>query len=303
MKKKAFFLYSCFLRFPILRFLFSFTNQNSKSGGLKFKLVFFVFFSVAVFSVCLQAKAYIPSYSMMLSHLAGAQGRGGYRIEQELVFKGVEQIVLREIWWVLSADQMRVDVMSAKQKKDMYLRFIYHRGKKIFRSESNLIQRRPLPRSHLEQPFHLRNASKLKKLFSLWKVAPFQVPDRKNNQGSDFFVRLDRKGGQVQYQIGKGKSRLWLEQDEFVIRSWKWGSGESLRAWDYKLYPGFMFFPSHRLFRHNSFEVFIQVRKIQSVKLKKKYFQQKLLSRKNTFSPDFSSADQDRIREFYKKFR
>ena len=251
-----------------------------------------------------KASAYIPTYSMILSHLAYSQGRGGYRIEQEIIFKqAIEPLSLKETWWVLGSGQMRLDV-RAKQKefKDLYLRFIYRKNKKIFKDENNQVQTRTLSHYHLERPFHLRKAKELKRLFSFWKVAPFQIPEREEGQGSDSFVRLSRKGGSVQYQIGEGKARVWLEQDEFVIRFWKWLSGESLTAWGYKLYPGHLFFPSQRLFRYHSGEVLIQVQKVQALKIDKKWFHKGKLSKKNTLQ-SLSSAHQDRIREFYEKFR
>ncbi len=261
-------------------------------------LVVFIFFLS-------DANAYIPAYSMILSHLAYSQGRGGYRIEQEVVFKqAVEPLHLKETWWVLGPGQMRLDVKAKKKEfKGFYLRFIYQKNKKIFKDENNQIQNRSVSHYHLEKPFHLRSAHELKRLFSFWKAAPFQAPEREEGQGSDSFVRLSRKGGSLQYQIGVGKARVWLEQDEFVIRSWKWLSGESLLAWGYKLYPRHLFFPSQRLFRSHSGEVLIQVQKVQSLQIGKKWFHRSKLSRKNTLPESLSSADQDRVREFYEKFR
>ena len=268
---------------------------------MKQKIIFIIIF------ICFlsPAGAYVPSYSMILSHLAYFQGSGGYRIEQELFFKqGAEPISLKEIWWIQKSGQMRLDVRAKKKElSDMYLRFLYSGNKKMFKDESNQIQSRSVSYYHLDRPFHLRSARKLRKLFSLWQVAPFKLSERKEGQGSDSFVRLSRKGGMVQYQISEGKSRLWLEQDEFVIRFWKWKSGESLTAWDYQLYPGHLFFPSRRRFRQNALEVLIQVQKVQSLKTDKKWFQKNKLSKKNKLPQNLSSADQDRIREFYEKFR
>ena len=268
---------------------------------MKHKTVFLFIFCFFLFS----ADAYIPSYPMIVSHLAYFQGQGGYRIEQEITIKqGTEPVLLKETWWVQGAGQMRLDVQAVKkEQKDMYLRFIYKKNRKIFKDENNQIRNQSVPYYHLDRPFHLRSQKELKKLFSLWKVVPLPVLERKEGQGSDPFVRLSRKGGVIQYQIGQGKARLWLEQDEFVIRSWKWQQGGYLTAWDYKLYPRHLFFPSQRLFRHNSTEVFIRVIKTQSLKPDKHWVHKKQLSRKNTLSPSLSSSDQDRIREFYKKFR
>ena len=263
-----------------------------------FFLIYFIIFSSSVI-------AYIPTYSMILSQLAYFNGRGDYRIDQELFFKqGLEPFSLKETWWIKRSGEMRVDVRSHKEElKDLYLRFIYSRNMKRFRNENNKIQKRIISPYHLEQPFHLRSERKLQKLFSLWKVAPLQIPERKIDQGSDSFVRLGRKGGMVQYQVRQDIPSLWIQQDEFVIHSWKWLSGESLVAWDYQLYPGHFFFPTKRRFRQTTQEVGIQVKKVQSLKLGKKIFSISQLSKKNKLPENLSSLNRENLREFYEKFR
>ncbi len=244
------------------------------------------------------AGAYIPSYPFLLSRLAKGQGRGACRIEQTLVFKsGDSPLTLTETWHVLSGGRLRLD-LKFPQEKDLYARFIYRRQKKIFRNEKGLIQNIPIPLYHLERPFHLRSAEKLKKLFSLWKLAPLFPPEREEGTGSDPFVRLSRKGGLLQYELGRGGARLWLEQDEFVISRFKWAGGE-LKAWDYKFYPGLMFFPGKRLFRVNQQEVLIKTLLLKKIKMSKKLLSRGALKRKNRFPADFP----DWIREFYKQFR
>ena len=261
-------------------------------------LIFFIIFSSSVI-------AYIPTYSMILSQLAYFNGRGDYRIDQVLFFKqGLEPFSLKETWWIKSSGEMRVDVSSKKKElKNLYLRFIYSRNTKRFRDENNKVQKRTISQYHLEQPFHLRSERKLQKLFSLWKVTPLQVPEREIDQGSDPFVRLSRKGGMVQYQIGLDTPSLWIQQDEFVIHSWKWLSGESLVAWEYQLYPRHLFFPTKRRFRQATKEVLIQVKKVQSLRLGKKIFGISHLSKKNKLPESLSSVNRESIREFYEKFR
>ena len=263
-----------------------------------FFLICFIIFSSSVI-------AYIPTYSMILSQLAYFNGRGDYRIDQELFFKqGLEPFSLKETWWIKSSGEMRVDVSSEKKElKGLYLRFIYSGKTKRFRDENNKIQKRTISPYHLEQPFHLRSERKLQKLFSVWKVAPLRVSEREIDQGSDSFVRLSRKGGMVQYQIGSGVPGLWIQQDEFVIHSWKWLSGESLVAWDYQLYQGHLFFPTRRRFRQTTQEVGIQVKKVQNLKLGKKIFGISRLSKKNKLPDSLSSVNKESLREFYEKFR
>ncbi len=248
-----------------------------------------------------KTEAYIPSYSLILSHLAYFQGKGGYRIEQELFFKGARPFSLKEIWWIKDPNYIRLDVKSA-QKEKLYFRFIYEKNKKWFKDEKGRLKNQLISYYHLERPFHLRSARELGKLFSFWKVAPFPPAERKPGVGFEPFLRLSRKGGVIQYETGLGKARVWVEQDEFVIRSWKWSTGETLMAWNYRLYPGHFFFPSKRLFTQNATETEIQVKKVQSLKLTKKTFRKTQLL-PNVLDPELTSIVQERMREFYGKFR
>lgn len=244
--------------------------------------------------------AYIPSYSLILSHLSYFQGKGGYRIEQELFFKGAN-FSLKEIWWIKDQNYIRLDVKSRETGK-RYFRFIYEKNKKWFKDEKAHLQNQPISYYHLERPFHLRSVKELRKLFSFWKVAPFQLEERELGVGFDPFLRLSRKGGVIQYEIGLGKARVWVEQDEFVIRSWKWTTGETLTAWNYRLYPGHFFFPLRRLLKEKASETEIQVTNLQSVKLTKKFFRKSHL-KPNVLDSKLPSIVQEKIREFYRKFR
>lgn len=265
-------------------------------------------FALICFLIPIPTKAYIPSYSMILNHLAHFQGRGGYKIEQQVFFKqGAQPIVLNETWLIHKSGRIRLDVMSSKKElKNMYLRFIYFKNKKSFKNENNKNQKQNISNYHLDLPFHLRDKEALHKLFYLWKIAPLNLPEKKQDQGPNFFVNLIRKNGKIQYKINQKKESgtLFIDQDEFIIRSWKWKTGEKLLALSYRLYPGHLFFPSQRVLSdEEGIKVSIKVKKIQHLVLNKKLFYKKKLSKKNKLPQAISVANQDRIREFYKKYR
>ncbi len=250
--------------------------------------------------------AYIPSYPMMLSHLARSRGQGAYRIDQEVIFQGNNDLVsLVETWWIAGGSRMRLRVKAKeKQFQPFHLQFVYKNGKKMFRNEKNQIRSRTIPFHHIEKVFHLRNKKKLASLFHRWKMAPmpdFDSLEGNNNQKS--FIRLERKGGVIQYRIGKKKAHLQIEQDEFVIRAWEWASGVQVFAWDYNLYPKNLFFPSKRKLKQASSVIFIQLKDVQSLKLRDQWFTRRHLTEKNQLPSNISSADQERIRVFYQKFR
>lgn len=247
--------------------------------------------------------AYIPAYSMIVSSLAGTQGRGGYYIEQEVVFKlSGRSLVLMEKWWLNSSSQMRLDVSSPENKK-LYLRFIYRKNTKIFKDTQGKIQKQPISLYHLDKPFHLRSSKELTRLFYLWKLAPLKIPERKPGQSTDSFVTLGRKHGVVQYKITTGKSELWIEQDEFVIREWTMPEGIRLTASHYNTYPRNLFFPSKRQIHWSYMEADIQVKKIESLTSGESLFQIKRLIKKNHLPEIFDVSVRGRINEFYNQFR
>ena len=250
------------------------------------------------------SQAYIPHYSTLLSKLANLQGRGNYIFEQEVVFKtSSNDVTLIEKWYVTKNRRFRVDVSLKKGNQDVF-RILYIKKYKIFQNEKQKVVRKPIGSYHIEMPFHLRNAERLASLFFNWRVAPLKEKKRKEGQGFDPFVKLSRRQGVVQYEVGTKKPRLWLEQDEFVIREWLWSSGARLIARDYASHPGNLFFPSRRIFRWASYEVIIDVKKVERVKeLSKKLFQESVLNKKAFHLKDVSDSDQDQIRDFYRNFR
>ena len=89
--------------------------------------------------------AYIPSYSMILSHLAATQGAGAYRIEQIVTFQNsTHSLSLIETWWIAGKNQLRLDVKSSTpNNKNLYLRFIYQGSYKSFNNEKGQRQKKP----------------------------------------------------------------------------------------------------------------------------------------------------------------
>lgn len=250
------------------------------------------------------SQAYIPHYATLLNKLANLQGRGNYILEQEVAFKtSSSDVALIEKWYVTRNGRFRVDVFLKKGNQEVF-RILYVKKHKIFQTEKKKIMRKPIGSYHIEMPFHLRSADRLASLFFNWRVAPLKEKKRKEGQGSDSFVKLSRRHGMVQYEMGTKKPRLWLEQDEFVIREWLWSSGARLIAQDYVSHPGNLFFPSRRVFKWASYEVIIDVKKVERVKeLSEKLFQKSVLNKKALNLKNVSDSDQDQIREFYYKFR
>ena len=265
---------------------------------------------ILLWVVSLPTAAYIPSYSMILSHLARTQGRGSYRIEQTITFyNNTSPLSLKEIWWITDKQQ-RVDVsfLHPKQKSEnLHLRFIYKHPYKIFNNELGKRQKHRISPYHIDRVFHLRHNKSLQRLFYLWKVAPYKISQKESSNNN--FIQLDRRHGVVQYTIAKDKTlaRLWIEQDEFVIREWNWivardGMYGELTAWDYVLYPGRLFLPTKRKFKwKNASTVMIQVKKVQKITNNKKLFYFSTLRRKNHIPNSLVFANT--IRGFYQYFR
>ena len=261
----------------------------------------FIAFAVLASAVC---PAYIPAYSVLLERLASLQGRRNYVIEQELIFKtNPSQAVFQEKWYIAKTGSMRLDVRP-KNLNTSGFRILYHKNYKIFKDKNNKIQRKRISLYHLERPLHLRNADLLSKLIFQWKIAPLKEQEREEGQAEDAFVRLSRRQGVVQYEIGVNTGRLWIEQDEFVIREWLWPSGSRLTAWGYKFYPGGLAFPSQRRFQWSADEVLIRLVKVeQAGDLPKNLFNKKILNKQNLNFENLSYSDQDQAREFYQRFR
>ena len=252
---------------------------------------------------CLVSQAYIPSYSTMVFHLSSGRGSGSYVGEQEVKFfsQGLT-LTLKEKWWIRSPSEMRVDI-SSDRSPGLYMRFIYHRGKKIFKSAQNPARTQNIPLYHLENPFYLRDKEQLASLFEKWKVAPPLVeekPDSKKKRDKNSFVRLVRKFGVVQYEMGRGLNRLWMEQDEFVIRGFQKDS-LTVKAEGYSRRPGGLLFPSLRVVYLPGWQVQLFIKNLKSVKLSSRLFQKHQLKKSNHLPSDLPLRD--KVYEFYTRFR
>ncbi len=252
-----------------------------------------------VFCVAFYAGAYVPSYSMVLSYLAKARGFGAYYVEQEVAFSHLgKSLSLTEKWWFKPPGFLRLEV-SFKDFKDQHLYFIYREGKKIFKNEKARLKKQNIPVYHLERPFYLRDREKLAQLFYLWKIAPPYKEEEAVKTKS--LLRLVRFFGSVQYEVGKNDSLLWVEQDEFVLRGWKWANKSLfLKASSYKNHPRGFMFPSVRSINWGQVVIKITVKELKSLRLSQNVFH--LSHLKSNKWGDFIPL-KEKIQEFYHQFR
>ena len=250
--------------------------------SLKYLVLALLLQSACVFHY--QAFSYIPSYYFILKQLARTRGHGHYVVEQELNFHAQESspFKVKEVWRINRKGETRVDVRW--NSTDGRLAFLYLRGQKIFRTQEGKLTKARQSVKNIERIFYENNMERLKHLFFSWKAAPSHIKKRDpDNPLKEDFVNLGRKGGVVVYEIGRtdnlvkrtaGKTmseektnsspsltessarkkkasffpKVWIEQDNFVIRGWRWESGEELVAENYQVYPRRWLLPRERRF-------------------------------------------------------
>ena len=234
-------------------------------GGLSFFITCFVF-------------AYIPKPEMILSRLNKTKGVRSYRISQRLIFldssKISNSVEFRELWErgreYLS---LRVTQSGDPQFK---IYFLYKNSTKRWINSSG---KRLSKKGEFVEPYFLS------KSFNLSRLSSVESLSLKRTEGVvNYFFDFPQKG-----------LSLWVEQDEFVVRKIKFSKISSLRAENYKSYPGGLFFPKKRRFLSSNFSVVLETLNVEI--LNQKPFSQ---LKPNQWG---KSKDKDLLKSFYQNVR
>lgn len=272
------------------------------------------------------AAAYIPDYQMILSRTAENHGRGGYVIEQDVVFRGdPDPLIVHEIWTVLGENALRVDFSGRGALKGLVQgSIVYDQNQKQWRDESGKLMSTRLGEDWAETFFHFRNSKNFKPKLVALKMAPSESLRERNPiaggpERLDFtyppqdFVRLSRTGGSVNYAIGtptpadsaSSNPGLWIEQDQFVVRKIRLPSSSMVTAADYVRNSGGLWLPQERNYSWgiNSAQVHVTSVKPVSGKLAPDLFKAASLDIQKNPNVAVKIPQQDALREFFQRFR
>ena len=241
-----------------------------------FWLKIFVFI---LFSHC--SLAYIPPAEMVLSRLEKTQQGAGFKISQKVRFSEVSKFTapleLIEVW--LRGPQSVSLSISSSSHPGLQANFLYKKnGSKTWIDSQG---RKRTKKSDFLETYFLS-----KGFLPEWMLSPPAL-------------RLGRAEGVVSYlfQLGKTQKKVWVEQDEFVIRKIQTESGRELSAFEYQQHSSRFLFPKKRKFKTPQYTAEMEVLDVKRTK----GFKNKLKSHR--WEHKSIGRDMDRVKEFYENIR
>lgn len=185
------------------------------------------------------AFAYIPRFWMIMSRTAENNGRGIYKVVQNVTFlHQSEPLLLRESWIIKNGDQMRVTVTGLGPLKDkVHFTLVFDGKRRYFQGSDKKVRYLKMSEDWFETYFHFRFSKNIKsKMFEQKMITasgltlpPAYRPTKKGEEKpvafDQEFLRLGRVNGKVAYAIGTPtppdsatpKPGLWIEQDQFRL--------------------------------------------------------------------------------------
>lgn len=264
-------------------------------------------------TVCM---AYIIPAKIILQKTIENNGTGVYSIEQEVVFSvNGESFPIKETWLIENDRTMR---LTAKGFQDqLNIQFIYNGNTKYFLANQKM--QMAFPEEQLERLFHFRSYDSFLQYLNQKKIISqaslnsnnTELKGKNTDYISENFVRLSRSTGVVNYAIGNRPEAIeqknpgiWIEQDQFVIRKFRWPSGAEVMAQNYTEYGRRFHFPKERILTWGDKQVTIKVINV-SVRSGSyaQMFQVGSLDLKTNIDAIKDRPGFEMIKEFYSRFR
>lgn len=260
--------------------------------------------------------AYIIPVKTILQKTTDHHGSGVYAIEQEVIFSvNGESIPIKETWLIENERTMR---LTAKGFQDqLTIQNIYNGNTKYFLAQQKMQMQ--FPDELIERIFQFRNYDSFAQYLVQKKMIPSVNLNSNNTELKgktteylpENFVRLSRTAGVVNYAIGEKPTSIdqklpgvWIEQDQFVVRKFRWPSGAEVQAQNYTEYGRRFHFPKERTITWDGKQVTIRVINVTARSGSyAQMFQVASLDVKTQLEQIKNKPGYELIKEFYSRFR
>ena len=241
------------------------------------KILLYKVFIGSVFT----AIAYIPPPDMVLSRLNQNQGSGWYSISQKITFLETSQFTqsfqFNEVWQK-GPNQAFVEITSSDYLK-LKIQFLYEGFTKTWMDSKG------------KKKSHSKNQNSIESYFFSETMRPRWLEQTST-------LSLGRALGVVNYVFSSQEKKLWVEQDEFVVRKIQIQPSFLLRAYDYQVFLRGLFFPKRREVISPDYRVRLEWTQIKPLK---KGWRGQLSS--NKWESSIPDRDVNLVRKFYQSFR
>lgn len=272
-------------------------------------------FMLLILMFSMTATAYVPPVDFVLDRVTKKSGRGGYKIQQEIMFQGEDQSELvRETWYIKDSNTM----FLAVQGKSFQRYYLYRGGQKYYFDDSKQIRITNVPPEFYQELFFIREPGSLKKnlinhklmspLATRIRSKPRSLKDVKNEP--DSFVRLLRFRGVINYAYGNFANAndpepgIWIEQDKFVPRRIRFASKAEIVTDDVSDFSQGLSYPKTIHVAWDNKGLQIELLRVDSMSLKDTFFKPSSLKEYTEKLMILNeSKTKSLIEEFYSRFR
>lgn len=265
--------------------------------------------SILLFSYSLWA--YIPPIKMILDRTAENSGNGIYSVELEVtITDGSDEAQIKELWFVENDHTLRLQVNGLKELKGLKLNYLYMNDQKITLRSSKK-ESFQLSKDFIENWNHYRNSetlnTALEKLNFISDFKKMEKSSRAIYEAQN--TGLSRSQGVINYILSDQKattpqSKIWIEQDQFLIRKVKIPNSYELEFNNYKTFSKGLHFPKERLLSWGSYRATINTLNVSSKAGKSNtLFSSAVIDSQNQSEILFHHPLKAAVEEFYTRFR
>ena len=211
----------------------------------------------------LSAFSYVPRAKTIVQKMSNNNGSREYKIVREVQLESAEQkIKAREVWTVAHGDKMKLEVSSLDSNNPWKFVILYSKTKRETLSQKKQVKSFKKSADFFEPLFHDRYSRSLMNRLVGYQFIPEWVkntppPSLKEGQTTmtpEPFVQLSPMEGSVTYAIGsqsnsqggKAQTRLWVEQDSFLIRKGRLRSRAEFANSKFQTFVGGLMLPGEQ---------------------------------------------------------
>jgi hypothetical protein len=260
------------------------------------------------------AQSYIPRAETIIKKMTANNGRSDYKIVREVSLEAdSKQVKARETWVVRSGDNMKVTVESLDANNPWRFSILYRKNDRQTLSSNKQLKTYPRSGEFFESLFHDRYYRSLMGRLVGHRFIPDWIKEAKpptiSEKGKTVmtpepFIGLEPIEGSIAYALGAQRSssgesaqtQLWVEQDSFLIKKGRLGTGAEFVNDKYQSYGAGLNLPGSQLVSWDDRVARIKLISVETTKVD---------SKKWALSPtDAGSIPTDPlIKEFYSRFR
>lgn len=280
-----------------------------------------IILSLTLIFTAVSAHSYTPDFWHIIQRTLRNNGKGIYKISQDVAFlTDKEPLLVNETWYIENSGVMRLKVRGKRVLKDkLNFSIVYNNGKKTFINENARITTTAVGDDFYMPYLTFRFEKNFRKFLLKDKIINPSVRtkkpytwDKEKPYKPEEYLSLGRTNGVVTYMVsnpsvsGESKPKIWIEQDQFLIRRIRFESGAEFKANEFSRHSHGYHVPKAKIVSWDDKNIQINtlsVKPLTKSKKVKELLYSKKLTKDDDGAMDFTQIEEPTIKEFYSRFR